>query len=40
MSSEKEITFTGSVDGDTMRGTFETDCYDASGPWTARRSGS
>ncbi|MFD6287775.1 hypothetical protein [Streptomyces sp. NPDC060205] len=40
VSSEKRITFTGSVDGDTMRGTFETDCYDASGPWTARRSGS
>ncbi|MGW7744033.1 hypothetical protein ACWGKF_15700 [Streptomyces chartreusis] len=40
VNSEKEITFTGSVDGDTMRGTFETDCYDASGPWTARRSDS
>ncbi|MFE7068911.1 hypothetical protein ACFU96_02300 [Streptomyces sp. NPDC057620] len=40
VSSEKRITFTGQVDGDTMRGTFETDCYDASGPWTARRSGS
>ncbi|MFF5476334.1 hypothetical protein ACFY5C_03110 [Streptomyces sp. NPDC012935] len=40
VNSAKEITFTGSVDGDTMRGTFETDCYDASGPWTARRSDS
>ncbi|MFD0306018.1 hypothetical protein [Streptomyces sp. NPDC127119] len=40
VSSEKRITFIGNVDGDTMRGTFKTDCYDASGPWTARRSGS
>ncbi|MFG2938276.1 hypothetical protein [Streptomyces sp. NPDC048282] len=40
VNSAKKITFTGSRDGDTMHGNFETDCYDAAGPWTARRSGS
>ncbi|MEV3993834.1 hypothetical protein AB0J57_33635 [Streptomyces sp. NPDC049837] len=39
VNSARKITFSGSVDGDTMRGTYETDCYDASGPWTARREG-
>ncbi|MFC8783456.1 proline dehydrogenase family protein [Streptomyces nigra] len=40
VATSEAISFTGRVDGDTMRGTFKTDCYDASGPWTARRSGS
>lgn len=40
VNSNRKITFTGSVKGDTMHGTFDTDCYGASGSWTARRTGS
>jgi hypothetical protein len=39
VNSERKISFTGDVEGDTMRGTFETDCHGTSGSWTARRSG-
>ncbi|MFE0453829.1 hypothetical protein ACFW2D_21575 [Streptomyces sp. NPDC058914] len=40
VNSAGTISFTGSVEGNTMRGSFETDCYDTSGSWTAQRSGS
>lgn len=39
VNSERKISFTGDVEGDTMRGTFETDCHGTSGSWTAQRSG-
>ncbi|GGM19496.1 hypothetical protein GCM10010129_74740 [Streptomyces fumigatiscleroticus] len=39
VNSADRITFTGSVDGATMSGTFETDCSGAAGSWTARRTG-
>ncbi|MEU7665001.1 hypothetical protein [Streptomyces lincolnensis] len=40
VNSERKITFSGSVEGTTMSGTFETDCGGAAGSWNARRSGS
>ncbi|MGW2781641.1 hypothetical protein ACWC3X_10370 [Streptomyces populi] len=40
VNSARTISFTGSVDGNTMRGSFKTDCYGTSGSWTAQRSGS
>ncbi|MFJ6835818.1 hypothetical protein [Streptomyces sp. NPDC091209] len=40
VNSARTISFTGDVDGDTMHGSFETNCYETSGSWTAQRSGS
>lgn len=40
VNSERKITFSGSVDGDRMTGTFETDCSGAAGSFSAQRSGS
>ncbi len=36
--STGKITFSGGLDGAGMHGTFTTDCYNATGDWTARRS--
>ncbi|MEU5665910.1 hypothetical protein [Streptomyces longwoodensis] len=38
VKSTGKITFTGSMDGAGMHGTFSTDCYNATGDWNARRS--
>ncbi|MDV9169809.1 hypothetical protein R6V09_06620, partial [Streptomyces sp. W16] len=38
VKSTGKITFTGSMDGAGMHGTFSTDCYNAAGNWNARRS--
>ncbi|MFK4225272.1 hypothetical protein [Streptomyces sp. NPDC019890] len=39
VDSAVRISFTGTVDGTVMNGTFSTDCNHAEGDWTARHSG-